>query len=410
MIKELYFDVVVLGGGPSGMAAGLEAEKNGSSVAIVEREDRLGGILKQCIHSGFGLHHFGEEMTGPEYAQRFIEQVEKSNIKLFLSSYVEEVQTGLVTIKNSAGITNLRCKAVVVAVGCRERSAGAIAMAGERPSGVWTAGQVQKWVNIYGKLPCKNPIILGSGDIGLVMARRLTLEGAKPQMVLEVQKTTSGLKRNIAQCLNDFNIPLYLSTTVAEVVGYPNIEGVYVAKVDDNMKIIDATRRYYPCDGLVLSVGLIPENGLIKDAKMHSKTNSFVVNEYNETSINGIFACGNVLHVHDLVDFVTAESMRTGRFASEYAKGNLVYGVSHEIKVGNGVRYTMPNSFFEGAGEIEILFRVITKHVKTNILIKDINGNILAKKFVLSANAGEMQSIKFKKENVSSDIIVEMEG
>ena len=191
-------------------------------------------------------------------------------------------------------------------------------MAGERPNGVWTAGQVQKWVNIYGKLPCKNPIILGSGDIGLVMARRLTLEGAKPQMVLEVQKTTSGLKRNIAQCLNDFNIPLYLSTTVAEVVGYPNIEGVYVAQVDDNMKIIEETKKYYPCDGLVLSVGLIPENGLIKGAKMHSKTNSFVVNEYNETSINGIFACGNVLHVHDLVDFVTAESMKTGKFASEY--------------------------------------------------------------------------------------------
>ena len=410
MIKEVMFDVVVLGGGPSGMAAALEAEKNGSSVAIVEREERLGGILKQCIHSGFGLHHFGEEMTGPEYAHRFIERVNDSNIKLFLSSYVEKVETGLVTIKNSDGITNLKCKAVVVAVGCRERTAGAIAMAGERPNGVWTAGQVQKWVNIYGKLPCKNPIILGSGDIGLVMARRLTLEGAKPQMVLEVQKTTSGLKRNIAQCLNDFDIPLYLSTTVAEVVGYPNIEGVYVAQVDDNMKIIDATKKYYPCDGLVLSVGLIPENGLIKGAKMNPKTNSFVVNEYNETSLDGVFACGNVLHVHDLVDFVTAESIKAGRYASEYAKGNLQYGVSHEIKAGNGVRYTMPNSFFEGEGEVEVLFRVVTKFVKTNILVKDSNGNVLAKKFVMSANAGEMQTIKFKKDGIDADVIVEMEG
>ena len=410
MIKEEMFDVVVLGGGPSGMAAALEAEKNGSKVAIVEREERLGGILKQCIHSGFGLHHFGEEMTGPEYARRFIELVEKSNIRLFLSSYVETVKSGLVAIKNKDGVINLRCKAVVVAVGCRERTAGAIAMAGERPNGVWTAGQVQKWVNIYGKLPCKNPIILGSGDIGLVMARRLTLEGAKPQMVLEVQKTTSGLKRNISQCLNDFNIPLYLSTTVAEVVGYPNIEGVYVAKVDDNGKIIDTTKRYYPCDGLVLSVGLIPENGLIKDAKMNPKTNSFIVNEYNETSLDGIFACGNVLHVHDLVDFVTAESLKTGRYASEYAKGNLSYGISHEIKGGNGVRYTMPNSYFEGSGEIEILFRVVSKYVKTNILVKDVNGNVIAKKFVISANAGEMQTIKVNKDGLMSDIIVEMES
>lgn len=410
MIRELYFDVVVLGGGPSGMASGLEALKNGSSVAIVEREDKLGGILKQCIHSGFGLHHFGEEMTGPEYAHRFIEQVEKNNIKLFLSSYVESVDTGLVTIKNSEGIINLKCKSVVVAVGCRERTAGAIAMTGERPNGVWTAGQVQKWVNIYGKLPCKNPIILGSGDIGLIMARRLTLEGAKPQMVLEVQKTTSGLKRNIAQCLNDFNIPLHLSTTVAEVVGYPNIEGVVVAKVDDNMKIIEATKKYFPCDGLVLSVGLIPENGLIKDVKMNRMTNSFVVNEYNETSKRGIFACGNVLHVHDLVDFVTSESIKTGRYASEYAKGNLKYGVSHEINAGNGVRYTMPNSYFEGEGEIEILFRVTTKFIKTNILVKDESGNIVAKKFVISANAGEMQTIKLKKDGLASNLFVCMEG
>lgn len=228
-------------------------------------------------------------------------------------------------------------------------------------------------------------------------------------MVLEVQKTTSGLKRNIAQCLNDFDIPLYLSTTVAEVVGYPNIEGVYVAKVDENMKIIEASKKYYSCDGLVLSVGLIPENGLIKGAKINPTTNSFVVNEYNETSIDGIFASGNVLHVHDLVDFVTRESIKTGRCASEYAKGNLAYGRAHEIMAGNGVRYTVPNSFFEGSGELEILFRVTNKFVKCNILVKNETGDVVAKKFVISANAGEMQTIKVNKAGLTSNLTIEME-
>ena len=410
MVRVIETDVAVIGGGPSGMAAALEAEKNGSSVVLIEREDKLGGILKQCIHSGFGLHYFGEEMTGPEYAERFVSKVLTSNIKIFLSSFVESVDSGLVVIKNEQGVVKIRCKAVVMAAGCRERTAGAIAMTGERPNGVWTAGQVQKWVNIYGKLPCKNPIILGSGDIGLIMARRLTLEGAKPQMVLELQKTTSGLKRNISQCLNDFGIPLYLSTTVTEVVGYPNIEGVNIANVDDNGKIIEASKRYVSCDGLVLSVGLIPEKELIKGAKINPMTNSFVVNEYNETSLAGIFACGNVLHVHDLVDFVTKESERTGRFASEYAKGILKHGRAHEIIAGNGVRYVMPNSYYEDDGKVEILFRVVSQFVKTNIVVKNEKGEIVSKKFVLSANAGEMQTITINKQGQNSVLTVSMEG
>ncbi len=410
MVQTIETDVAVIGGGPSGMAAALEAEKNGSSVILIERENKLGGILKQCIHSGFGLHYFGEEMTGPEYAERFVSKIKNSNVKVFLSSFVENVESGLVVIKNESGIIKIMCKAVVMSAGCRERTAGAIAMTGERPNGVWTAGQVQKWVNIYGKLPCKNPIILGSGDIGLIMARRLTLEGAKPQMVLELQKTTSGLKRNIAQCLNDFDIPLHLSTTVTDVVGYPNIEGVYVANVDENGKIIQVSKRYVSCDGLVLSVGLIPEKELIKGAKINPKTNSFIVNEYNETSTRGIFACGNVLHVHDLVDFVTKESERTGRFASEYAKGNLKYGSAHEINAGNGVRYTMPNSYYEGEGQVEILFRVVSQYVKTNILVKNEKGEVVTKKFVLSANAGEMQTITIKKDGQNSNLTVSMEG
>ena len=410
MSKQINLDVVVIGGGPAGMASALEARKNGVSVAIVERECQLGGILKQCIHSGFGLHYFGEEMTGPEYAHKFVENVLNSDIRLFLSSYVISVETGKVVIKNKDGITTINCKSIVLAVGCRERTAGGIALNGERPSGVWTAGQVQKWVNRYGKLPCKNPIILGSGDIGLIMARRLTLEGAKPQMVLEVQPTTSGLKRNIAQCLNDFDIPLYLNTTIAEVIGYPKITGVIIANVDSNMQIIDSTKRKVDCDGLVLSVGLIPETTLLDTAIKNPKTGSFLVNEYYETSVRGIFACGNGLHVHDLVDFVTKESIKTGKMASEYALNTLKYGTEHKITAGKGVRYTMPNSFFEGSGEVDILFRVTGKYSKTNLIVRDADGNVISKKFVMCANAGEMQTITFNKDGVYKDIIIEVEG
>lgn len=410
MVKVEKFDVVVIGGGPSGMASAIEAYKKGSSVALIERENQLGGILKQCIHSGFGLHYFGEEMTGPEYAHKFIEELNKTGVKVYLSSFVVSVKTNEVVIKNADGIKTIRCGAIVLSVGCRERTAGAICMNGERPSGVWTAGQVQKWVNMYGKLPCKNPIILGSGDIGLIMARRLTLEGAKPQMVLELMSTTSGLKRNISQCLLDYDIPLYLNTTVVEVLGYPKITGVVIANVDKNLQVIEETKRTVSCDGLVLSVGLIPETTLLSDAKINAKTGSFLVNEYYETSKKGIFACGNGLHVHDLVDFVTEESKRTGVYASECASGLLKYGVEHNISAGAGVRYTMPNSFFEGAGEVEVLFRVTGKYTKTNLLVVDGEENIVAKKFVMCANAGEMQSIKFSKENLKSDIKIVVEG
>lgn len=410
MVKIKKFDVVVIGGGPSGMASAIEAYKNGSSVALIERENKLGGILKQCIHSGFGLHYFGEEMTGPEYAHRFIEELEETGVEVYLSSFVVSIKPNEVIIKNSNGIETIKCGAIILSVGCRERTAGAISMNGERPSGVWTAGQVQKWVNMYGKLPCKNPIILGSGDIGLIMARRLTLEGAKPQMVLELMSTTSGLKRNISQCLVDYNIPLYLNTTVVEVLGYPKITGVVIANVDEKLQVIESTKRTVSCDGLVLSVGLIPETTLLPDAKINPKTGSYLVNEYYETSVKGVFACGNGLHVHDLVDFVTKESKKTGFQASEYSKGKLIYSTEHQISAGKGVRYTVPNSFFEGVGKVEILFRVTGKFTKTNLQVLDSNGNVLSKKFVLCANAGEMQSIEFEKTNVKTDIQVVVEG
>jgi thioredoxin reductase len=283
-MKRYYYDVIVVGGGPAGMGAGISACKNGSRVLIIERESKLGGILKQCIHSGFGLHHFGEELTGPEYAYRFIKDVEalRNNgaLEVLTETFVIDVKSNIVTIKNSAGIKSLTCGSVVLSMGCRERTAGAISLAGTRPSGVWTAGQVQKWVNMYGVLPCKNPIILGSGDIGLIMARRLTFEGAKPSMVLEVQPKSSGLNRNIKQCLDDFDIPLYLNTTVVEVLGYPKITGVIIAEVDSHMNPIEETKKHITCDGLILSVGLIPETDLVRGVKMNPRTNSAVVNEY----------------------------------------------------------------------------------------------------------------------------------
>lgn len=412
-MKKFDYDVIVIGGGPAGMASAIQSAKEGSKTLIVEREEKLGGILKQCIHSGFGLHFFGEELTGPEYAHRFIEQVEEAqkeyNLDVMLETFVIKVDSGLVTIKNREGIKKLTCGSVVLSMGCRERTAGAIMLNGTRPSGVWTAGQAQKWVNCYGCLPCKKPIILGSGDIGLIMARRLTFEGAKPLMVLEVMPSTSGLARNIKQCLDDFDIPLYLNTTVVEVLGYPTITGVIIAEVDENRKPIEETKRKVECDGLILSVGLIPETDLIKGVKLNPLTNSAIVNEYRETSLNSVFACGNVLHVHDLVDFVTNESLMVGKFASMNAKGELNRSGEYKILTGNGVRYTIPNSYFSnGEGSLKILFRVTRRFVKTKIEVVNENNEVVASKFVLSASAGEMQSIDVNKTGLKGELTVRM--
>lgn len=403
----MNFDVVVIGGGPAGMAAALEAERMGSKTLLVERDDCLGGVLNQCIHLGFGVHFFGEEMTGPEYAEKFVKRIRKSSVTVMLSTFVTKVSQGCVEMVSRDGAKKVQCKSIILAMGCRERTAGSIMLPGSRPTGVFTAGQVQKLVNSYGKLPCKKPIILGSGDVGLIMARRMAYEGAKPLMVLEISKNT-GLARNISQCLEDYEIPLLLSTTIVEVVGNERVEGVFIASVDEKFVPIESTKRFVECDGVILSVGMVPENDLVPFIEFNPCTNGAVVNEFHETSIRGIFSCGNVLHVHDLVDFVSREAEVVGKFASLNSRKKLVHGREFSVIPGNGVRYTLPNTVFAGEGEVSIFFRVKCKFVKTNILAM-CNGKIIAKKFVISANSGEMQNIAIKKSDISGDITIEME-
>ncbi len=408
MTNKIKRDVVVIGGGPAGMASAIEAEKTGASTLLIERDAKLGGILNQCIHSGFGLHYFGEELTGPEYARRFVDALKATKVEVMLNSYVLAVDNKKIVVSSPLGLTEVYYKSLVLAMGCRERTAGAICLTGTRPNGVWTAGQVQKMVNIYGKLPCKKPVILGSGDIGLIMARRLTLEGAKPQMILEVMPQTSGLARNILQCVKDYDIPLHLKTTVVEVVGSPNVTGVIVAEVDDAGKPIESTKKLVECDGLVLSVGLIPETDIISGIKINPKTKGAIVNEYRETSTPNVFACGNVLHVHDLVDFVTKESLLAGKCAGLNAKNKLnKSAAAFAIVAGAGVRYTVPNSYFATEGEMEIMFRVTQKYVKCFIEVWCGNQKV-AQKFVMSANAGEMQTITVDKSKLNGDITIKM--
>lgn len=359
----LNYDIAVIGGGPAGLAAALKAYEKKLKVVIIERNDELGGILNQCIHSGFGLSYFKQELTGPEYAQIFIDKLNQSKIKVYLNTMVINMDKNKNIIAiNENGILYIKAKSIILSMGCRERTAGAIKIPGYRPAGVMTAGQAQRYINIKNLKPGKKVVILGSGDIGLIMARRLTLEGIKVLGVYEIMPYPNGLYRNIRQCLEDFNIPLYLSTTVTKIFGKDRINGITVSKVDKSMHPIKETEKFIKCDSLLLSVGLIPENEISMKAgvKINNITNGPIVDDRLQTNVQGIFACGNVLHVHDLVDNVTLESEKAGLMAAKYVESNMELNNDKvEIAAHEGVRYTVPNFISKNMeSPIKIKFRV----------------------------------------------------
>ena len=392
-------DLVIIGGGPAGMSAALAAHEAGiRDLLILERDERLGGILQQCIHNGFGLHRFGEELTGPEYAWRYEKEVHAKNIPYLLGTMVLDITPDRVVTATNAesGVFQLKAKAIILAMGCRERSRGALNIAGTRPAGIYSAGTAQKYVNLKGYLPGKEVVILGSGDIGLIMARRMTLEGAKVHAVCELMPYSGGLARNIEQCLNDFNIPLKLSHTVVEIHGRERLEGVTIAKVDERRRPIAETREYIPCDTLLLSVGLIPENELSKtaDVALDRVTNGAVVDQDRQTATEDIFACGNVLHVHDLVDFVSEEAEVAGKSAAAYILGKTEKKINIPLSTDGKVRYTVPQ-VITAEKDVTVYFRVAD--VYRNVTLKVLDGErVVAQKKKSRMAPGEMESITLK--------------
>ena len=397
----VYYDIVVIGGGPAGLAAAIEAQKNGvKKVLIIERDRELGGILQQCIHNGFGLRIFKEELTGPEYAERFIKELISTGIEYKLDTMALEVSDNkVITAMNTTdGILHIQAKAIILAMGCREKTRGAIRIPGTRPAGVLTAGTAQRFVNIEGYMIGKRIVILGSGDIGLIMARRLTLEGAEVLAVAELMPYSGGLTRNIVQCLEDFNIPLYLNHTVVNIEGHDRVEAVTIAQVDKRLKPIKGTEKKFECDTLLLSVGLIPENELSKSAgiELDNVTGGPIVNESMETSVEGIFACGNVVHVHDLVDWVTEESKRTGSSAAKYIKGQIKCNCKTiKLKGINGVRYVVPHQIRLDNIEqtVELMMRVDNIYKDIKLVIKS-NGEVIKEVKRSHVAPGEMETIK----------------
>ncbi len=408
-------DIVIVGGGPAGMAAAIAAYDAGcTDVVILDREPDIGGILRQCIHAGFGLHKLGRELTGPEYADVYKQEVLKRNITVRYETTVTAVSPEkIVTARNRAGILKIQAKAVILAMGCRERSRGALNTPGTRPAGIYSAGTAQKLINCEGYMVGKEVVILGSGDIGLIMARRMTLEGAKVKAVCELMPYSGGLTRNIVQCLEDFDIPLYLSTTVCEIHGKKRLEGVTIAQVDEKRNPIAETRRYIPCDTLLLSVGLIPENELTRSAgiPMDPVTGGALVDEHCQTQIPGIFACGNVLQVHDLVDYVSEEAERAGLGAANFVKHGNADAKSVPTKPGCGVRYVLPQTVHIADEDVSLFLRVAEPFGKVKFTVRS-GDTVLATAKRLRAAPGEMEKLTVKADtlqNITEPITVSLE-
>ena len=410
-MKDYSCSVVVVGGGPAGMAAAISAKKNGAEkVLVIERENRLGGILKQCIHAGFGLQYFGEELTGPEYAEKFAVLAKEAGIEFMLDTTALEIKEQTLVCVNTEGILNIEFGALVLAMGCRERTRANLMIPGSRASGIYCAGTAQKLINIYGHKVGKEIVILGSGDIGMIMARRLSLGGAKVKAVVEIMPYLAGLARNKAQCLDDFDIPLLLSHTVVDIVGVDRVESVTIAPVDENRRPIMEKAESISCDTILLSVGLIPENELTRsaDVTLSNITRGAVVNQYKQTDKPYIFACGNVLHVNDLVDHVSHESEDAGKFAALYAAGKLPAAEELEVVPGEGVRYVCPQKMASEEMDVDLYFRTAAPGRNTTLTISDDTG-VLVTKRLLVTTPGTIEKLTIpadKAKNAVGKIVV----